>query len=781
MAVVPIRPRVSIIEPRGFFGGLGLARSAEIEEEPASDESLITSEETPDGGIVITIGGVVEENNAAEPGSDNRFDRNLAESMDDAELSMLAGYLLESIDADIASRRDWEETANLAPKFLGTTLDKMAEEVSSDGTISKAVATAMLEAVIKIWSTHRSELLPTSGPVKVRRDNPPDPRAGHNGGPPLDDATGIAAGMMAPPPEDGDDLALAFEIDFNHYLTSTDREYYPDSSRMLFHRALIGNAFKKVFRDPLKRRPVSVWVKAQDLIVSNDCAHLSGAGRITERIRMRQGTMRRMQVGGHYRDIPLGLPSGQATETEMAVAEAEGVAASPTMPEDYEYTVYECSSELGSSTAMGWSGRLSILDRDERGKRPGFPLPYRVSLDMDSREILEIRRAWKQGDPDYERRRRYVKYGFIPGLGFYDLGMIHIVGNPTQSVTMIQRACTDAAVLGNFPAWLRLKGPGSRQQNTVLRPGPGEVIDIDAAGSQRIQDAFMPMPYKPPSAEAMALAAKLEGDIRRLAGIIELPVGEGRIGNTPVGTMMAYIEAVTQVPGAIAKDDHISQQEEFELLRELFIEDPESLTKGVKHPARRWQIAQELMDQELVPSSDPNTPSIVSRLMKVQGMVTMGGMPQFAGIANNREIFRHAMRILAGDDPDSFELPEAAASGPPPPDPKIVAAQIKAQADIAKVQAGAQRDAAENRADMAEILATSAQKAEDRASEERRALLAVEAARIKAEAASRENQADRVSDALQNDADRMRAHAEHRDKMAAEAAKRLDSFAPQEF
>lgn len=759
MALAARSGNVHIIDPWPRGNSTVGTTGAEIEDAPENDASIVTVEDTADGGISITIGGDSEPEE--DTGPDANFNRNLAESMDSMALAALAGHLLDGIDADIQSRRDWEDTANRAADFLGIKLVDPTTSVSADGTISKAVATTLLEAVVKIWGTHRAELLPVSGPVKVRRDDPPKPAA-----PPApandDGATGIAAPQ--PPSDTGDDLGLALESDLNHFLTVVDREYYPDFSKMLLSRALIGNAFRKVFRDPLKRRPASVWVKAQDLIVSNDCSHLSGAGRVTERIRMRQSVMRRMQAGGHYRDVPLVQPTGDTSPTEMAVAELEGIAASPTLPGDYEHTVYETTSELGSSTTSSWIGDLSRLDQDETGRKPGFPLPYRVSIDLDSREILEIRRAWKQGDEDYRPKKRYVKYGFVPGLGFYDLGLIHLVGNPTQAITMIQRACTDAAVLGNFPAWARLKGPGSRQQNTVLRPGPGEIVDIDAAGSQKIQDALMPFPYKDVSPQAMAMAAKLEGDVKRLAGIIELPVGEGRIGNTPVGTIMSYIEAVSQVPGAIAKDDHVAQQEEFEMLRELFAEEPETLTKGVKRPARRWQVAQELLDPELVPAADPNTPSMVHRLMKLQALVTIGGLPQFMGIADNRDIYRHAVRILAQDNPDEFELPEPPPSAAPP-DPKIVAAQIKAQTEAAK---GAQQltiEQAKQQGKQSEQQQKGVQHAAELQSEEQRALIGLATAKVKATHDAGQAAADRthelglevggaVHEAQQNEADR---------------------------
>lgn len=672
----------------------------------------------------------------AQPEADDRFDRNLAEDMDSTALAALAGSLLEGIEADLQSRAEWEETANKAARYLGVKLEDPTTSVSSDGTIVKAVATCMLEATIKLWSVARGELLPVGGPVKVRRDQVPTFPEG-----PAAQSAGIAPGQPqpgqppqppTPPPANSNDvwsqdqLAEALATDLNHFLTQIDKEYYPDYSKMILSRAVIGNAFRKVYRCPLRRRPASVWVKAQDLIVSNDCAHLSGAGRVTERIRLRQATMRRLQASGHYIDIPLVRPSGKTTNTEIAIADTEGIAAAPTLPEDFEHLVYECYCEVGSGTASSLIGDLSRLDRDETGKRPGYPLPYRVTIDEDSRMVLEIRRDWKKGDTDHRRRRRYVKYGFIPGFGFYDFGLIHLVGNPTQVATMVQRAITDATLFSNFPAWLALKGPGSRQANTVIRPNPGEVTNIDAAGAQRIQDAIMPLPFKADVAGAMALVSKAEGDVRRIAGVLEIPIGEGRMGNVPVGTMMSYIESISQVPGAVHKDDHIAQQEEFDLLRELFAEDPAALIQGNKSPARRWQAAEEILDPHLVPAADPNTPSQIHRIAKLQAIITAAGMPQFnmpEQIPDQRKLWEELTRTLVGGDGQQFTKPPMQAPPPPPPDPRVVAAQINAQSKQQQTQGQLQAASLKHDEKMQEISAEGQQRELDRESAELRSAM----------------------------------------------------------
>lgn len=706
---------------------------------------------------------------------DDQFDRNLAEGMDSTALNMLAATLLEGIDADLASRRDWEETANKAARYLGVKLEDPNGAVTGDGTITRSVATCMLEANIRTWANARAELLPSSGPVKVRREDvtqkPSADGAGPGGQepapqPPVGIAPGMGhnSGIPDDPDLTRDQLADALARDMNHYLTVRDKEYYPDTSKMLRVRPTIGNAFKKVYRCPIRRRPVSVWVRAQDLIVSNDCSHLDGAGRITERIRLQQATMRRLQASGHYLDVPLAAPTGRVTDTEAAVAEIEGVAASPQLPEDFEHLVYECYTTVGSSASSSLIGDITKLERDETGKKPGYPLPYRITIDEDSRAILEIRRAWKKGDPDHHRRTRYVKYGFIPGDGFYDYGLIHLVGNPTQVATMVQRAATDNAIFANFPGGLYLKGPGSRQQNTVLRPGPGEWLGVDAASSQRIQDVFLPNAFHESGAGAMAVVQKSEGDVRRIAGLIDLPIGEGRIGNVPVGTIMSYIESIAQVPGAIHKDDHISQQHEFELLRELFAEEPDALIAGNKNPARRWQTYQEVMDPDLVPAADPNTPSQIHRIAKGQAIVSVAGLPQFNGIVDQRKVLHHVMEVIAGGDGTQFDMPPQQPAPPAPP-PQVVAAQIRSQSQAQSDSTKQQTEIIKAQGKQAELEAESREREADRQSNEIKAAMGVDKAKIEA-----------THNTINASLDRAQADSHHRDDAANQAASTAAKF-----
>lgn len=765
MAVVPLRrPPIDFVD--------------------APDESpAVTVKVGADGLIEIEVG---TGDDAEERQDDTSFDANLAEKLDENALMALAAWLIEGIEADIDGRREWLETADRAADYLGIVLND-ASRVSTDGTVCQAISTVMLETAMKLWATARAELLPVDGPVKTERLALPKPAA-----PPA----GIAGADESQPGQEpitgqdeaGDDLADALEKDMNWYLTKGDRGYYPDTSKMLWHRCLIGNAFKEVYRCPIARKPLSRWVMAQDLIVSGDPSHLSDANRVTKRAKVRQSTMRRLQASGYYLDVPLAHPTGIVSSTELTIGETQGVTPQPSLPRDFDHTVFESCCELGSGTAHDLYGPLEMLDRDETGKKPGYPLPYHVSLDYDSRTVLAIRRNWKEGDRDHRARRRFVKYGFVPGFGFYDLGLIHLVGNPTQAATMIQRSVVDAGLFSNFPAWAMSQSAATRLENTVLRPGPGEVVKIPGTGATKLSDSLMPWPYKEPSASSMTMGQKLEGDVRKLGGVIEIPVGEGRIGNTPVGTIMSYIEAVSQVPGAVHKDDHISQAEEFEMLRELIAEEPEVLTRGNRSPARQWQVAEELLQPDLSPGADPNTPSQIHRLTKIQGLVMLGSQQQFAmgdadgPIVNQRAIFKRAAEVLSGGDADEYMHPPQPpnAGAQPPPDPRVVAAQIKAQSETQKTQGQLQVKQLDHQGRMAEMAVEAQQHDADRQSAEQRAAMTLAAAQAKAGQDAQgahadraheavQNAADRAHEARQNDADRALDHATGQRDRAHEA------------
>lgn len=674
------------------------------------------------------------------------FDDNLAEFLEESILQKVANRLLQGIEEDIRSRRGWEETAEKGAEIIGVKLENASIDVDTDGTISRVRHTGLLRACITSWSNARAELLPVGGPVKVRDDETTEDDSlsalaglGHNGGPPLAPEVpplptgpgiapvaapgaqpappGLGLNGAAPPPavppagasEKRNQLAQDFENDFNHYLTVVDKDYYPDFSRMLMSRGLLGCQFRKVYHDPVLRRPVSRWVKGVDLIVSNEATSLTGAARITERIPMRQAMVKRLQKIKHWRQIALVTPTTTTTGLEKAIAESEGIDRNTTvLTEDHLHTIYESYADCDEGD----------LANDESGKAPGWPLPYRVTIDKDSQRIVEIRRNWKKGDESYIKRRRYVKYGHVPGLGFYDWGFVHMIGNPQRAATMIERALIDVGMLTSFPGGVMAKSPGSRQRTTQIRPSMGQFTVIDTGGLP-ISDFVMPWPYKEPSAVLAAMGQDLNQQMNQVAGVVDMPVGEG-MANVPVGTIMAYIEAVTKVPSAVHKDDHIAQQEEFELLRELFAEDPESLIKFARKPKRKQYAMQEILDQDLVPAADPNIPSQVHRLMQTNMLVQVSGLPQFAGIPNQRAVYERAIRTIGASNTGEYTNAPAPAAAAPP-DPRIVAAGIKAKSQADTDAAKAAEAERARHAEAAKAAQTSADKAADRESEDFRA------------------------------------------------------------
>ena len=649
----------------------------------------------------------------------NNFYDNLAEDMEDTDLSAIASDLLELIDYDMRSRKEWEETANRGIDLLGLKIEESTGNLTSGGgNFSKAKDSILLEAVLRYQSNFNAEMLPSNGPVKVRDDKnqipgkkdevpippqliapapsagPPPPPTGFAPGGPVPgmqpgpqqmQGPGMQKppGMGAPPPQapmggaqmpptiSRLELANAFERDLNNYLTVVDRVYYPDTDRMSFSQALFGNAFKKVYRDPVEKRPISRFVMATHLVVNNGASSLHDAKRITHIIpSMTQVEMKRMMLAKAYRDIELAEPYANAGSNDAKIAEIEGRAPKDERPGDRDYTVYEC---------------YCYLDLKGHEHAKGLPLPYRVTIEKDSREILEIRRNWKRGDDTFKARRRFVKYPLFPGLGFYDYGFVHILGNTTRILSAIESLMVDGGMLANFPGGM-IDKMAARQETNQIRPGPGGFKPIDTGG-RPIQQVVMPMPYKDVSPNLMQLTQGLKASGEKLASISELPLGEGR-ADIPVGTVIAMIEQSTKLLSAVHKRNHAAQQEELEMLKELFMEDPSALIRDAEDPAHQWEEEEELKDIKLVPASDPNIASNIMRIMRAQAVVQMAQQAP-PGLFDPKKVATRALKALEIEDPEDLFMPPPP-PGPPPPNPQMMDAQAKQQALQQKAQSDQQ-------------------------------------------------------------------------------------------
>ena len=649
--------------PHNLPSGLGLAPIAddlpeimvdfasEPDDKPIIDaKGAILKIEHGDGSVTVSMDGkpLAEAN---DDGPLEWFD-NLCEKIGSDELANMADDLLRGIDEDLLSRKEWIEDRAQGLKLLGLKIEIPNVQGASDGApvegMSKVRHPLLQEAVIRFNANARSEFLPTDGPVKIRND----------------DINATAA---------EDDLATMLERDMNHYLTAVATEYYPDTDRMLFMAGFGGDGFKKVYKCPLRNRQVSESVDADDLIVNQSATDLANAQRITHRVMMKPSTVKRLQILGVYRDVSLGQaqipdtdPLKEEEKSQQGIR-AEGLAD----PKYNDREIYECYCELD---IPGFEHRF-------KGKITGLAVPYRVTIDKSDRVILSVVRNYAEPADDELpiARKVFVKWPFVPGFGFYDIGLLHILGNTTNAVTAAWRLMLDNGMFANFPGFLTAKA-SSRQNTNIFRIPPGGSAQIETGGMPIGQFA-MPLPYNtaqmPP---LMTLVDNMAETGRRIGGTAEVQVGEGR-ADVPVGTVMAMIDQAIKVMNAVHKRMHAAQAEELQLLRDLIREDVDSFLKAMrgkskqgKPPLDREKLITALDNYNLVPQADPNTSSSGQRMMKIMGLIQLqqANPTLYDPVAINKA----ALLAMGWSNPQEFMVPPSAQAAPPP---QLIQAQAEMQ------------------------------------------------------------------------------------------------------
>jgi hypothetical protein len=566
--------------------------------------------EQADGSLLIRLDGrkLVKPESRA---SAKAHGANLAEFIDERELARICDDLLNGIDADIQTRREWIERRAAGIKHLALKVENPRSPSADADTAVEGQTTVrtpiLLDAVLRFQANARGEMLPAGGPVKVSSSTTiKTPRRQF-----------LEKQMQRPREETGADndiLAEDLQTLLNRYLTVADKEYYPDTNRMFLMQGFGGCGFKKVYRCPIRRRPVSRSVDAEDIIVSDNEVSLQECGRVTHRIEMRQSVMRRMQLAGSYRKVDLTPPMPPEQDAaEQATDDVAGLTAWSQRPEDYKHTVYECYCELD----------IAGFEHKEDGHYTGLPLPYRVSIDKDSQEVMEVRRNWDEDDDRYLKHMPIVKYPFVDGLGFYGIGLLNIMGNATAAVTTAWRLALDSAGFSSWPGFLYSETV-ARQDTMTFRVGLGAGVKVNTGG-QDIRGMVMPLPYKDVTAGLVQVTKHIEDEARRVGGTPELMVGEGR-QDVPVGTTLAMLDQAVKILDSVHKGMHIAQAEEFSLLRDLFREEPQALMCAVPTPSAQWEledIKRALEDCTLEPQADPNTPSHTIRVMKAVALVQL--------------------------------------------------------------------------------------------------------------------------------------------------------------
>ena len=505
------------------------------------------------------------------------FDANLAEYMDESVLQELASDLIADFDKDITDRSDWAETYVEGLKLLGLKYEERTEPwADACGVFHPMLA----ESVVRFQSESIMETFPAAGPVKTQIIGKDDPKT--------------------------QEAALRVRDDMNYQLTSEMQEYRPEHEKLLWNLPIAGSAFKKVYYDPSKGRQVAMFIPAEDIVVPYGASSIESADRVTHVMRKTTNEMTLLQQRGFYRDIELGEPSGELDDIEKKKATESGMTAT----NDSRYRLLEMHVHLDLE---------GFEDLDEKGKPTGVALPYVVTIDKSSGEILAIRRNWYEADSLHIKRQHFVHYQYIPGFGFYGYGLIHLIGGYAKSATMIIRQLVDAGTLSNLPGGLKSRGMRIKGDDTPI--SPGEFRDVDVS-SGSIRDNILPLPYKEPSQVLFALFQNIVQEGRAFASAGDLKISD-MSGSAPVGTTLALLERTLKVMSAVQARLHYAMRQEFKLLK-VIIRDytPDEYTYEPVEGSRMAKQSDYDMT-EVLPVSDPNAATMAQKVVQYQAVIQL--------------------------------------------------------------------------------------------------------------------------------------------------------------
>lgn len=556
-----------------------------------------------------------------EEQEDLKFGENLAEVMDERDLASIASELTGSYEEDLESRDDWYTTFSKGLDLLGIRGEDRSQPFEGASGVYHPI---LSEAVIQFQSQAYKELLPAGGPVDTE-----------------------VLGMT-----DDAKLEKANRVKnfMNYQITYKMEEFDPEMDQLLFYLPLSGSAFKKIYYDPSLGRATARFIKAEDLVVPYYAVDLLTAPRITHVIHMAENELRKMQVSGFYKDIDLMSASSiELSDVDKKMDELEGLSRTVS---DEEYTLLEMHVDLDIE---------GFEDMDANGEPTGLALPYIVTICKDTNDILAIRPNYSPEDPMKKKIEHFAHFKFLPGLGFYGFGLIHMMGGLTKSVTAILRQLIDAGTLSNLPAGFKSRGLNIQRHDDPLQPG--EWRDVDAPGG-RLTDAFMPLPYKEPSGTLMSLLGSLIDSGKQFAATVEQPTGDGN-SEAPVGTTVALLEKGQRVMSAIHKRLHYAQRTEFKILKRVFGEFlPPEYPYQVQGASQN--VFKEDFDSsvDVIPISDPNIFSMTQRIVLAQTQLQMAqAAPELHDL---RESYRKMYLALNIKDIDAI-LPQEAEI--PPRDP----------------------------------------------------------------------------------------------------------------
>jgi hypothetical protein len=586
--------------------------AAEIEIElPDSQNNVMAMIEADDvGEIGITPtedGGVeIDFDPADQRGEGEDFDANLAEEMPDRELSRISSEMLAEYDANKSGRQDWEDAYANGLELLGFNYEERTQPFRGSTGVTHPL---LAEAATQFQAQAFNELLPSSGPVRT-----------------------VVMGKETRKKVEQGQRVRQF---MNYYITDVMEDYTPDMDQMLFYLPLAGSTFKKTYFDETLDRAVSKFVPAENLVVPYETVDLDTCPNVTQVVRMSLNDLRKRQVMGTYLDVDVIPAQREITGVDGELNRIEGV--EPTQI-DYDCTILECHVDLDLE---------GYEEVDDDGETTGIKIPYIVTLSMDNGQVLSIRRNYKQDDPKKKKIQYFTHYKFLPGFGFYGLGLIHTIGGLSRTATAALRQLIDAGTLSNLPAGFKARGLRIRDDDEPLQPG--EFRDVDAPGGA-IRDSLMPLPFKGPDQTLFQLLGFVVEAGQRFATITDLKVGQGN-QNAPVGTTMAIMEQGSRVMSAVHKRLHYAMRLEFKILARVM---SESLPQEYPYSVAGGDetiMASDFDDRiDVVPVSNPNAFSQAQRITLAQTKLQLAS--QAPEIHNMHEAFRDMYEAIGVVDVD---------------------------------------------------------------------------------------------------------------------------------
>ena len=567
-------------------------------------EVLVTN---PDEVAVLTEDGgmIIDFEEGAEFGTPN-FDDNIAEFMEDGELEVLASELIHYFNSDKESRKDWEQTYTKGLDQLGLKIEERTLPWQGACGVFHPLLT---ESVVRFQAETITEIFPAKGPVDVR--------------------------IVGSIDQESQDQSVRVKDYLNYLLTDKMTEYRTETEKLLFNLPLAGSAFRKIYFDPMLDRPASMFVPAEDFVVSYGASDLTTCDRATHIMKKSTNDIKKLQVIGFYKDVDLQEPSDDLTNIQSKYNELTGER--QTYENDNRHTILEMMVDLD----------LKGFEDRKDGQVTGIALPYVITLDYQSSKILAIRRNFIEDDPLKKRRQHFVHYQYLPGMGFYGFGLVHLIGGIAKSATSLLRQLVDAGTLSNLPGGLKSRGLRIKGDDTPIMPG--EFRDVDVPGGA-IKDNITFLPYKEPSTTLYSLLQNIVEEGRRFASLADMKVSDMN-NQAPVGTTLALLERSLKVIGSVQSRIHNSMKHELRILSKIIYDyGPTEYPYNIKGK----ELLKEDFDGrvDVIPVSDPNASTKAQKIMQYQAALQLS--QQAPQMYNMEELHRQMLDVLGIRDADKI-------------------------------------------------------------------------------------------------------------------------------